>query len=355
MSATALREGAAQIAKSSAAVSRLRTRKPSGQVAYPMLLVEGAEKAGKSHATLALSASQRIGRMFVFELGERAADEYAPLGDFEIVEHNGTYADLLDQIRAACTEPAEDGRPNVIVIDSMSMLWSLLKDQASQAARRSKRAQKILADDPDADIETTMTYWTTAKDRWWAVINTLRGWPGITVLTCRAGEVTKVQGGQPVAGQTEWSRELEKGTPFAMTGIVRCAHPKPPTLVAVQSLHLTLPAKGLALPSENALESLIFDTLGAGGSFEQSPVVNPSPGIPANEAKGLLWATGCEHVTDQDKDKAKAIAKDSAASAWSAAGLDGRAEVTADELERATEILVSTLPPAPDGEGEGKP
>lgn len=327
---------AGEIARSTPDVSRLRTRKPTGQVAYPMLLIEGGEKSGKSHTALSLSRSERVGRTFVFELGERAADEYAPLGDFEMVEHNGTYADLLDQVRAACTEPAGD-KPNVIVIDSMSMLWSLLKDQASAAARRSRRAQKILADDPDADIETTMTYWTTAKDRWWAVINTLRGWPGITVLTCRAGDVTKVERGQPVAGQTEWSRDLEKGTPFAMTGIVRCSHPKPPTLMAVQSLHLTLPSKGLVLPSENALESLIFDTLGSGGGFEQSPVVNPAAGIPAAEAKSSLWAEGCEWLE-------RAEAKQAAATAWTAAGLDGRAEVTADELALAVTMLRASRP-----------
>lgn len=336
----------------------LRTRKPSGQVAYPLILVEGSEKSGKTFSALSLSSSERVGRCFVFELGERAADEYAPLGDYEIVEHNGTYADLLDQLRAATREPAEDDRPNMIVIDSASMLWSLLKDQASAAARRSKRAVKILAEDPDADIETTMTYWTTAKERWWTVINLLRGWPGISVMTCRAGEVTKVAHGQPVAGQTEWSRDLEKGTPFAMTAIVRAQHPKPPVLVAVQSLSLSLPAKGMPLPADGSLETLVFDTLGAGGAFAQSPVVNPVAGIPVVEAKSILWADACDRL---DREKAK----DVATKVWAAAGLDGRAEVTQDELDQAKALLVRELdgmdpfeglpnarPPAADETGE---
>lgn len=315
----------------------LRTRPPSGQVAYPLLLVEGAEKSGKTYSALSLAASERIGRTFVFELGERAADEYAPLGDYEIVEHNGTYADLLDQVRAATREPAEDDRPNVIVIDSMSMLWALLKDQASASARRSKRAVKILAEDPDADIETTMTYWTTAKDRWWAVINQLRGWPGISVLTCRAGEVTKVAHGQPVAGQTEWSREVEKGTPYAMTAIVRCEYPKPPVLTAVQSLSLSLPAKGLVLPSDRSLESLIFETIGAGGGFVQSPLVNPSPGIPVAEAKNILWADACDTL-DRDTTALEAAQK-----AWADSGLDGRAEITEAELAEAKALLAKAI------------
>lgn len=327
----------------------LRPRKPTGAVAYPLLLIEGAEKSGKTYTALSLAASQRVGRTFVFELGERAADEYAPLGDYEIVQHNGTYADLLDQLHAACAEPQVDELPNVIVLDSASMLWSLLKDQASAAARRSKRAVKILAEDPDADIETTMTYWTTAKQRWWAVVNLLRGWPGIALLTCRAGEVTKVSGGQPVAGQTEWSRDVEKGTPFAMTGIVRAQHPKPPVLTTVQSLSLSIPAKGLQLPAEASLESLIFDTLGAGDGFVQSPVVNPSAGIPVVEAKGILWAEGCEHLARED-------AKEAASAAWAAAGLDGRAEVTEEELAAAKALLLAQIEAgeAPGGDaGEG--
>jgi hypothetical protein len=314
----------------------LRTRKPSGAVAFPLLLIEGPEKSGKTFAALALSASERVGRTFVVELGERAADEYAPLGDFEIIEHNGTYADILDQLRAACAEPQVDDLPNVIVLDSASMLWALLKDQASAAARRSKRALKILAEDPDADIETTMMYWTAAKERWWSVVNLLRGWPGITVLTCRAGEVTKVAGGQPVAGQTEWSRDVEKGTPFAMTGIVRAQHPKPPLLTTVQSLSLSIPAKGLLLPADASLESLIFDTLGAGAGFVQSPVVNPSAGIPVVDAKNILWADACGTL---GRDEALTFA----AEVWSRSGLDGRAEVTDDELAAAKSLLAQEL------------
>lgn len=322
----------------------LRTRTPTGDVAFPLLLVEGPEKSGKSFTALSLSASERVGRTFVFELGERAADEYADLGRFEIVEHNGTYVDLLDQVRAATAEPMVDGKPNVIVIDSDSMLWALLKDQASASARGSKRARQILADDPDADIETTMTYWTNAKDRWWALHNALRAWPGITILTARAGEVTKVNNGQPVAGQTEWSREVEKGTPFAMTGIIRCGHPKPPVLMSVQSLSLTVGAKGLELPAEASLEHLIFELLGAGRAFTQSPVVNPVAGIPAAEAKGRLWADACD-IDGLDRDAAKAVA----AAAWTEAGLDGRPEVTEDEIQAATALLATTLvrEPAP--------
>ncbi|HEY1119712.1 MAG TPA: hypothetical protein VGE43_18505, partial [Acidimicrobiales bacterium] len=296
----------------------LRTRKATGEVAFPMLLVEGGEKAGKTFTALQLAASERVGRTFVLELGERAADEYAALGRHEILDHNGTYSDIKDQLREAAAVPAEDGKPNVITFDSGSIGWDLLKDAASTSARNSKRARKILEDDPDADIEVTMPYWTKAKDKWWDLIRPLRMWPGITVITCRAGEVAKVVNGQPVANQTEWARNIEKGTPFAMTGIVRVGYPKPPTLVAVQSLHLTLPHGGLILPEQQTLEHLVFELLGGGRQFGQSPVVEPIAGLSGIDAKNGLWADACDYLQ-------RDLAKVAAAKAWAAAGLDGKA------------------------------
>ena len=316
----------------------LRTRQPTGQVAYPLVLVEGAEKSGKTALTLSLSASEHVGRMFVFELGERAADEYASLGEFEIVEHNGTYHDLLAQVRAATREPAVEDRPNAIVLDSASMLWALLKDHASTAARRSQRARKILENDPDADIEVTQTYWNAAKDKWWAVINLLRTWPGIVILTARGREVSKVVNGQPVAGQTEWSIEIEKGTPFAMSAIVRTRYPNPPLLTAVQSLQTSIPEGGLLLPDDATLEHLIFRVLGAGGKFENGRLVNPALGHPVAEAKQVLWAEVPEEVK-ADTARAKALCE----RAWSTAGLDGRDEVTEDELEAVCMALAVEL------------
>jgi hypothetical protein len=95
---------------------------------------------------------------------------------------------------------------------------------------------------------------------------------------------------------------------------------------------LSIPAKGLLLPADASLESLIFDTLGAGVGFEQSPVVNPVAGIPVVEAKGFLWADACDHWGRDE-------AKDVAVKVWADAGLDGRAEVTSDELAAARSLL----------------
>lgn len=206
-------------------MSSLRTRPPSGRVAFPLLLLEGEEKAGKSVAAYRLSASPKVGRTFVFDLGEGTADEYGELGPYEIVEHNGTFTDLLEQMRAACAEPMVDGCPNVVVLDDATALWDLLKDWAGTRARNSRNGRKRLAEDPDAEVDVSMNLWNDAKDRWYAVVNLLRSWPGIGVLIARGKEVAKVQGGQPVAGETEWKVDAEKGTAFAASAWVRMTRP----------------------------------------------------------------------------------------------------------------------------------
>lgn len=267
----------------------LRTRPPTGQVAYPLVLVEGEEKAGKSVAAYKLAASERIHRTFVFDLGEGTADEYAELGPYEIVEHNGTYSDLRDQIReATAIPPGDDGRPNVIVLDDGSVLWDLLKDWTSDRARRSKKGQAALRQDPDAEIDASMNLWNDAKDRWWEVVNLLRNWPGIGVVLAKGKEVAKVQGGVPVAGETEWKVEAEKGLAFACSAWVRMRRPHTATLIAARSLHVDVPGAGLPLPGENPLEHLIFEVLGAGGGFAPSTRVEASIGKTKAEAKTAL-------------------------------------------------------------------
>jgi hypothetical protein len=315
-----------------------RTRPPTGQVAYPVIMVEGLHKKGKSFLVYLFTSSDLVGRCFALELGERTADEYAPLGDFEVVEHNGTYADFFGQIKECTAEPQVDGKPNVIIMDSGTMFWDLQKHKADAIARSSKRAKEILAEDPDADIETGMNAWTAVKDQWWDVINHLRAWNGITLITCRADVVAEVVNGRPTKN-TVWSRQIEKGTPFQMTAIVRAQFPDPPVLTDIQSLNVSIPDGGLELPMENPLEHVVFRILGAGGRFESGRVVNPALGVPAKEAMGEVLKAAIK-VAGNEKD-----AKEVAAAAWDAEGLRGLPEITTAQLG-AVLGRISPEPPA---------
>lgn len=268
----------------------LRTRKPTGRVAYPVIVIEGGEKVGKTYESLRLSASEKVGRTFVFDLGEGSADEYAALGPYEVVDHDGTFTDLLGQLKLACAEPTVDEKPNVIVFDSGTVLWESIKDWADARARRGKKAKDLLRNDPDADVSIPMNIWTDAGDRWGQFMHTLRYWDGIAVIICRGKEVAKVgRDGQPIAGQTDYKVEAHKSTLFQVQAHVRMDAPKKARLMSVRSLHAEVPSGGLMLPEGNPLEHLVFDVLGAGDGFQTSTAVAPQIGRPVVEAKvGLV-------------------------------------------------------------------
>lgn len=340
-------------------MAELRTRQPTGATPYPLVLLEGPEQAGKSYQLRKLSASPRVGRTFVFDLGEVPSDEYAPLGRFEIVEHNGTYHDLWEQLQAAMEVPSDPAKPNVIGLDTASALWLLLCEWVNGRARRSDKGRRTLAADPDAEVDTPMNLWNDAKDRWWQTIRALQAWPGIVVLVARAQEVAKVTNGVPVAGQTDYSVQVEKGTPFAVTAQVRMTRtPRAASLVGAKTLHLDLAAgQPIALPMANALEHLIFEVLAAGTDpFAVATVVGEA-GLSAAEAKRALL--GLALRTEREPQ-----AKELCAKVWAHCGLEGRLDgITGAELEAATDVLRGLLrgeeldlepPPGPPA-GEGAP
>lgn len=322
-------------------MSGLRTRKPTGQVAWPVILLEGEEKTGKSYAAYSLSADPRVGRTFVFEFGEGIADEYGTLGPYEIVQHNGTYADLYDQLKAACAEPVEAGKTNVVVIDQMTELWDLLNRWAEHRARSSKSAAKKLKADPNAEIEVTANLHNDKADRWYRVVNLLRHNPLVGVLVCRGKEVTKFHNGQPVSGETDYTIQGHKGTPFAAKAHVRMSKPHTATLLGVASLNVDVPTNGLRLPDDNPLGHLVFDILGCGPDSVARTVVQGSLGIPVPEAMKKVL----DVVTRQGATDPKATAR----ALWDAHIPGGTSEVSPDQLVALLD-LAAEVPPASDEE-----
>lgn len=288
---------------------QLRARPPTGKVAWPLILVEGMEKAGKSYASYVLSTSPRVGRTFVFDLGEGTGDEYAQLGPYEMVDHNGTFTDLYAQMKLATEVPPTNGKPNVIILDEGSNLWSLLKEWTENRARNSKKNQDALKADPDAEIDVSMNLWNDNADRWYQVVNLLRNWPGIAVMICRGKEVAKVQGGKPVAGQSEWKVEAHKSIGFEASAWVRMSRPHTATLIGVRSLSVEVPAKGLPLPAQNPLDHLVFDVLGAESGFVASQRVMPVQGVDIAAAKSRLIDTvfRCGYDPDAAREKAAGL------------------------------------------------
>lgn len=271
-------------------MAELRTRPPTGRVAYPLILVEGEEKAGKSFALAQLAASPRVGRTFALDTGDGTMDEYASLTDgrLEILVHDGTWPSMIEQIEAATKVPQVDGKPNVVGIDSGSAIWQMLKVWTDNRARNSRSGRKTLAEDPDAEIDAPMNLWNDSKGRWGRMIALLKNFDGIGVILAQGQEVTKVENGTPTK-DTVWTVEAEKNTAGAVSAIVRIRRPHAARLMGVRSLSIEVPADGFALPDQNMIDHVVFEILGAGeGGFVETSAVAAQPGTPTAVAKARI-------------------------------------------------------------------
>lgn len=250
----------------------LNTRPPTGVVPFPVVLVEGEEKSGKSYAAALLSSSQKVGRTFWIDLGEGAADEYGAIPGvrYEIVEHDGTYAQILaaiEAIRAVARAAKEAGEPpTVLVIDSMTDVWEGLKDWAASRARTSEKNKAKLRQDPNAEIDISMNLWNDANARHRRIVTLLLTFPGIVVLIARGKEAADIKDGKPVANHKVWKVEGQKNLAFDATVWLRLTRTERPIVIGARSVHVGLvPGRDEPQPitadPDNLLEWLIFDVL----------------------------------------------------------------------------------------------
>src|ERR687893_2078199 len=257
------------------AVSGLKTRQPTGRVPWPCILLEGEEKAGKSWALAQLSSSDRIGALYWIDLNEGTGDEYGaiPGATYELVEHDGSYAEVLAAVQAVKAEArraADAGEPPVVLgIDTGSAIWDGLKDWASERAATSARNRELLKRDPNAEITISQNLWNDAGARWRKLQTELLTFPGIVVVTARGKEVTEVDAnGRPIEGQKTWSVQTHREFPYAASVWMRLRRGRRPIIVGARSVHVGIkpnddPAKEVTDPAATGrlLEWLVFDAL----------------------------------------------------------------------------------------------
>ncbi len=249
----------------------LKTRKPTGAVPWPLILIEGGEKVGKSWICAEFSGSSRIGQTYWIDFGEGAADEYGaiPGANYLIVEHDGTFGSLYGAVEAVYAEAeraAKAGeKPVVLVIDSMTAEWDVLKDWATSRAAGSQSNKKKLAQDPLADIVVSNKYWNDANSRHRKLMRLLMTFPGIALMTARGKDVAAIgEGGQPIEGKKEYRVEGQKNLGFDATCWIRLYRDQPGTVVGLRSVHHGLrPGRDepKRLPADWSVEWLVFDTL----------------------------------------------------------------------------------------------
>ncbi|WP_219602274.1 AAA family ATPase [Nonomuraea indica] len=248
----------------------IRTRKPTGAVPWPLILLEGGEKAGKSWACAELSASEKVGQTYWLDLNEGAADEYGaiPGARYLVVEHDGTWGDIVGQvaeIRKEAARAADAGEPPVVlVIDSMTAEWDLLKDWAANRAKGSKSNRQRIQRDPNAEVQVSMNLWNDATARHRKLMTMLMTFPGIVIMTARGKEVASLDAaGRPVEGSKDYKVEGHKNLAFDASVWVRLSREHPPIVVGARSVHAGI-KPGVDKPQpmpDFTLERLIFDAL----------------------------------------------------------------------------------------------
>lgn len=231
----------------------LTRRKPSGKPSWPIVLLAGCEGAGKSWAAAEATGSDRFGKSLWLEIGEQTADEYGavPGADFEILEHDGSFGQILAQLRAAVAEPAVEGKPNLLVVDSLTEMWDLLSDEQQTIANRRRNAKN------GADATITMDQWNAAKKRWGYVISELRRFPGPVVAATRLEQVAVVgSNGQPT-GSSTWKVRAEKNLPFEVQVVMQAREPRQWVMTKIANTRLQLPDEGFLKWPKFTVEDLL--------------------------------------------------------------------------------------------------
>lgn len=212
-----------------------RTRRPTGKASWPMLLLAGREKCGKTYTAAQFSGSDLVGATYFIEIGEGSADPYAgiPGADFLLVEHDGSWADILAAVEWVVEQPPAGGLPSCLIIDSMTELWGLLGDeQDSIAAKRGKST-------------ITMDQWNSAKKRWRKVIDAARKMRGPVIMTARYNEVSVIEAGKPTE-RKQWKVDAEKNLAYEVDGIITWQEARQPWVQGIRTVAFDVPKGGFA-------------------------------------------------------------------------------------------------------------
>lgn len=255
----------------------LKTRKPTGVQNSPLLLLAGVPGAGKTWAAIEASTLDYVHRCFFIEIGESAADSYAqiPGAEYEIVEHDGTLGSIRQAIADASQEPAPDGKVNLLILDSLTEVWDLIKDNAQAAMndRVKRKGRRLNGEEPKPDMDL----WNRAGDVSDGIIRQLAAFPGPVIATARLDEVTIIgANGKPMSGK-DFKIQVHKKTPYRMTAICEARAPRQWVLTKVQTTNPSLQlAEGEAKTLPGFTVAKLFEALGVGAGMANTPF---QPGV----------------------------------------------------------------------------
>jgi hypothetical protein len=290
----------------------VRTRAATGKIPWPLILLGGPEKGGKSHLAATFCSSKRVGLRFWLDLNEGAADEYVSLsirepGDegYQIIDHDGTFSDIYDQVlevdKVARNADANGEPPVVLVVDSASALWKMFTAWANTRALRTKKNQRLLAEDPDNQIDVPYYVWNEPNKRHRRFMDTLMQMPAIVIMTGRLAEKAIIEKGEPRRdGAKEWKIEVQKDVVYDATAVIHIYREKNTrrfTLAGVRSLHFPQPDGAEIELSTGTLdlEAFIWDGLKCSQENSGGRVMAP---LVADRAE--TWIEDVNRETDEE-------------------------------------------------------
>lgn len=214
----------------------VQTRKPTGRPSWPVLLIAGSEKSGKSWACAQASASLKVGRTLWVSIGETDPDQYGaiPGADFEIVEHDGTYRGIVSVLAEIASEPAGE-LPTLLIVDSMTRLWDMMTDAAQgwANARAKNGAEGVI----------TMDLWNKAKGYWGQIVKAILAHNGPVLLTARLEPVTVMdERGKPTPLKAD-KIKTEKSLPYDVDGVIELPERGKAFLSGVRSVAYQIPER----------------------------------------------------------------------------------------------------------------
>ncbi len=320
-----------------------RSRKPTGRPSHPCILIEGDEKAGKSWMAAEFTKDPRLGACYWVDLAEGDGDLYGSIGNYEIQPHDGTYNDIYAAIAEVHAEAARahaaGDKPTVLIVDPIGPLWSLLSDWAYNRAKKSASNKKLLAEDPNAEINIGPGYWNPATERWRRTMTLLLTFPGIVLLLARGKEIAAIgPDGNPVRGQKDYRVEGHKTLCHDVTAWVRVTRGQPPRIIGGRSTKVDFRPESYraAAVKDFSLGWLIFDALGydpVTARVREGMELHPGSEAPPSERATVIEAA-IDAAPDEEHLKSAFL--------WIGPALE-QEQITGDEARRLADKVKACL------------
>lgn len=215
-----------------------RTRRPTGKGGWQRALLSGDESGiiDAAWAAAAFTADERLVTTYWLELnpGETGDAFGAAQGaDFELLDHDGSWADIVGQVDAAwetARDVAASGPyPSALIVHGMSAEWMMLSDLADRRARSRTAADMTRhgldpapAYSSDVKVVVDADVWTLVGRRHRQLMAKILTWPGPVILIAR--EKRNADG--------RWVLKAQDQLGFDVTAWVRFARGEKPEIVS---------------------------------------------------------------------------------------------------------------------------